>query len=143
MRSRYHGRVALPSPQSFASFPSVGAHLRRNGFFTARSGKIFHMDVPGDQMHNLDGDDDAASWSERYNAVGNESETSGSYTELSVPSSYRKQQRQGPYDPHRFFVTVRASSASGEDQADYAAASKAVELLHQRRHRDERFKRSV
>ena len=150
MRSRYHGTTALPGPESFESFPSIGSHLRVAGFYTARSGKVFHMDVPRDQMDGNNGHDDAASWTERFNAMGREAQTPGAYEELSTGRQLgslsntlaaghgqRVYSRQGPYGAHRFFVTVRTNATMAKEQADYVAASRAITLLA--RHRTKRF----
>ena len=47
---------------------TLGQLFRNNGYFSARAGKIYHYGNPS--MIGTDGNDDVATWDERYNPVG-------------------------------------------------------------------------
>ncbi len=47
---------------------TIGQLFRRNGYYSARSGKIFHYGNPG--QIGTDGNDDPDSWDERHNPMG-------------------------------------------------------------------------
>ena len=51
--------------------------FKENGYYTARVSKIFHMAVPLDIETGSDGQDDAASWTERFNSQGPEWKAKG------------------------------------------------------------------
>ncbi|SFF19929.1 sulfatase [Sunxiuqinia elliptica] len=46
--------------------------FRDNGYYTARVSKIYHMGVPIDIEKGSDGEDDPASWTEKFNSKGPE-----------------------------------------------------------------------
>ncbi|TDO00024.1 sulfatase [Sunxiuqinia elliptica] len=46
--------------------------FRDNGYYTARVSKIYHMGVPIDIEKGSDGEDDPASWTEKFNSQGPE-----------------------------------------------------------------------
>ena len=60
MFSRYSGKAKV----------NLGQHFRENNWYTARVGKIYHMRVPGDIIAGTNGEDEASSWTERFNAPG-------------------------------------------------------------------------
>ena len=127
MHSRYEG-----SPG-----PNMGEHFISNGWYSARVGKIYHMRVPGDIIAGTNGKDIASTWTERFNAPGKEAHTPGDYACLNLNIFTRSQyNRQSTKMPHRPFVSVICDS-DGSDQPDYKAASKAIELLREKR--DEKF----
>jgi len=51
--------------------------FKKNGYYTARVSKIFHMGVPKDIELGSNGKDDEASWTERFNSQGPEWKTDG------------------------------------------------------------------
>lgn len=111
---------------------SLGQHLQRQGMYTARVGKIFHMRVPGDIIAGTDGPDHPACWTQRFNSPGPEAHTTGEYACLNSTVVTRDlANRQSTRMPHRMFVTVKADT-DGSEQADYKSASKAIELLGER-----------
>ena len=127
MHSRYQG----------GGTKNLGEHLRENGFYTARVGKIYHMRVPGDIIAGTDGLDIASSWSERFNSQGLEAHTPGDYACLNLNVfTTELENRQSTRMPHRMFVTVQYDG-DGSDQPDHKSATKAIELLEQ--HQRERF----
>ncbi len=101
---------------------NLGEHLRNNGTYTARVGKIYHMNVPGDIVSGSNGKDIASSWDERFNPSGAESNTPGAYACLNLNEfSTEIEGRKGTGDQHRMFVTVEADG-DGSDQPDWKAA---------------------
>ena len=130
MFSRYEGSGSK-------GHPSMSEQFKRNGWYSARVGKIYHMRVPGDIIAGTDGPDHAPSWTERFNCAGLEAGTKGLYRLLNhnvVSENLEKRQSTG--DPHRMFVTVE-STGDGTDQPDAKAADKAIELL--RTHKESPF----
>ena len=127
MRSRYRGDDNI----------TLGEHLRRNGFYSARVGKIFHMRVPGDIIAGTDGKDIPACWTEKFNSPGREAHTPGDYACLNLNIFTDKLGgRQSTRMPHRMFVSVKYEG-DGSDQPDHKTATKTIELL--RKHKGERF----
>lgn len=118
---------------------TLGQQLQDHAAYTARVGKIFHMRVPGDIIAGTDGHDQPECWTERFNSPGPEAHTPGLYACLNQNIFTRQlAERQSTKMPHRMFVTVQ-SDGDGTRQADYKAATKAIELLQQRRRSDQPF----
>jgi iduronate 2-sulfatase len=133
-----------PSRRSFMSSRyldtagvSLGEHFKNNGFYTARVGKIFHMNVPDDIIAGTDGKDVPSSWTERFNSSGQEAHTPGDYACLNL-NIFTDQLagRESSRMPNRMFVSV-SYKGDGSDQPDYKTASKTIELL--REHKDKPF----
>jgi len=55
------------------------AALKRRGWFTMRSGKVFHKGVPDCLVGLGDGDDDSDAWTVKHNPSGYELHSNGSY----------------------------------------------------------------
>lgn len=53
--------------------------FKKNGYFTARAGKIYHMGVPDAIAVRGDGKDDSLSWNETFNAPGFELNANGAF----------------------------------------------------------------
>ncbi len=106
-------------------------HFKRNGYYTARVSKIYHMGVPGGIESGGHGSDDAASWTERFNSPGPEWKAPGNGETLEGNPDGTK-----PVMGGNTFVVIEAD---GDDlvHSDGRTAQKAVELLKQ--HRDESF----
>ncbi len=127
MFSRYQGTGPV----------NLGQAFRENGWYTARVGKIYHMRVPGDIIAGTNGNDVAASWTERFNSPGLEAHTPGDYACLNLNVfTTELANRESTKMKHRMFVTVQYDG-DGSDQADHKSASKAIELLNQ--HQNEPF----
>lgn len=141
-RAYCQGLVCSPSRLSFmfsryvgekASGPSMAEQFKNHGRYTARVGKIYHMRVPGDIIAGTNGTDHPESWTERFNAPGQEAHTPGRYALLNHNIFTRDEaDRQSTRDPHRMFVTVQ-SDGDGTAQPDYKAATKAIELMRERK----------
>ncbi|GAB5439986.1 MAG: sulfatase [Fuerstiella sp.] len=113
--------------------------FKRNGYYTARVSKIYHMGVPGGvlldddgpQQDKYNGADDAQSWTERFNTPGPEWQAAGDGETLEGNPDGKK-----PVVGGNTFVVVEAD---GDDlvHADGKAAAKAVEVIRQ--HADQPF----
>ncbi len=106
-------------------------HFKNNGYYTARVSKIFHMGVPGGIEAGTDGEDDPASWTERFNSPGPEWKAPGDGETLEGNPDGKK-----PVVGGNTFVVVEAD---GDDMvhSDGKTAAKACELIDQ--HRNEPF----
>jgi len=143
-RAYCQGTVCAPSRRSFMYSRYVGTkginlgeHLKANGLYSARVGKIYHMRVPGDIIAGTNGQDVAESWTERFNSQGNEAHTPGDYACLNLNIFTSKLEgRQSTRMPHRMFVSVKYKG-DGADQPDHKTATKTIELL--RKHGDKPF----
>lgn len=116
--------------------PSMAELFKRNGYYTARVGKIYHMRVPGDVTAGVDGPDHVASWTERFNCQGPEWMTEGEHEQLDSQRVRAERDKHYNLGFGTAFYVVRGSG-DGSEQADHKAATKAVELL--KAHRDEPF----
>jgi len=98
-------------------------HFINHGYHAARVGKIYHMGVPGDIETGVDSEDDAASWSQRFNIAGPEWKAPGKGETLERNPDGKK-----PVMGGNTFVTV---AADGDDlvHADGWAAVKACDLI--------------
>lgn len=106
-------------------------HFKNAGYYTARVSKIFHMGVPGGIEAGTDGEDDPASWTERFNSPGPEWKAAGVGETLESNPDGKK-----PIVGGNTFVVV---AADGDDSvhADSKTAAQACELIVA--HRNEPF----
>ena len=120
-------------PKSNATAPTIGEHLQKHGMHTARVGKIFHMPVPHAQLDGSNGRDVAECWTERYNTKTAETFSPGLYRLLTSDIVTRRIEGRDAKGPNRMWATVETDKEDGSDQADYMVATKAVELLRERK----------
>ena len=120
-------------PKSRASAPTIGEHFQRHGIHTARVGKVFHMPVPHAQLDGSDGKDVPECWTERYNTKSAETFSPGLYRLLNSDIVTRRIEDRDAKGPNRMWATVESDQEDGSDQADYMVATKAIELLQQRK----------
>ena len=128
------GALGYKSPR-----PQIGdrvtwsQHFKNNGYYAARVSKIYHMGVPGGIEQGGHGSDDEASWTERFNSKGPEWRAPGDGETLQNNPDGKK-----PAVGGNTFVVVEAD---GDDlvHSDGKTAKKAVELIHQRKDKDEPF----
>ena len=99
--------------------------FKDNGYYTARVSKIYHMGVPIDIETGSNGQDDEASWTERFNSQGPEWTAEGE-AELVQNNPYGLKPRKGGN-------VMTIVKADGDDLAhsDGKTAEKAVELIKQ------------
>jgi len=120
-------------PYSKAIAPTIGEHLQTFGMHTARVGKIFHMPVPHAQLDGSDGADVPECWVERYNTKSAETFSPGLYRLLNTDIVTRKVEGRDAKGRNRMWATVESDAEDGSDQADHMAATRAIELLKQRK----------
>ncbi len=121
-------------PRSKRTALTIGEHLQRYGWHTARVGKIFHMGVPDDPKNGTSGADVPECWTEFHNTKSPETFTPGLYRLMIDGIATRQMEgRQGAKTPLRPFVSVEGDVEDGSDQSDYKVAAKAIELLNERK----------
>ncbi len=105
--------------------------FKDNGYYTARVSKIYHMGVPIDIETGSNGQDDEASWSERFNSQGPEWKAVGQ-AELVQGNPDGKIERKGGN-------VMTIVKAEGDDliHSDGKTAQKAIELI--KKHKNEPF----
>lgn len=105
--------------------------FKENGYYTARVSKIFHMPVPSGIIKGTNGEDDAASWTERFNSQGPEWKAEGE-GELVQNNPYGTEPKKGGN-------VMTIVKADGDDlvHSDGKTAEKAMELI--RKHKNEPF----
>lgn len=105
--------------------------FKENGYYTARVSKIFHMGVPRDIESGSNGQDDEASWTERFNSKGPEWLAKGE-AELVQGNPHGTIPRKGGN-------VMTIVKADGDDlvHSDGKTAEKASELI--RKHKDKPF----
>lgn len=105
--------------------------FKNNGYYTARVSKIYHMGVPIDIETGSNGEDDAASWTERFNSQGPEWKADGE-AELVQGNPDGKIERKGGN-------VMTIVKAKGDDLAhsDGKTAQKTIELI--KKHKDKPF----
>ena len=105
--------------------------FKENGYFTARVSKIFHMGISKDIVNGSDGQDDPASWNEKYNSKGPEWQTEGEAELVQGNPDGKIKRKHGN--------VMQIVKADGDDliHSDGKTAKKACELI--RKHKDEKF----
>ncbi len=113
-----HFREALPD------VVTLGQLFQKNGYFSARVGKIYHYGVPS--QIGTDGLDDKPSWNEVSNPAGVDHTK-----EEPLLTNYTPKRGLGSA------ICFHASSAGDEEHTDGIVANEAIRLLN--RHRNEPF----
>ena len=97
--------------------------FKENGYYTARVSKIYHMAVPKDIENGSDGQDDEASWTERFNSQGPEWKAEG-VAELVQGNPDGKIERKGGN-----VMTIVKADGDDLSHSDGKTAKKAIELI--------------
>lgn len=105
--------------------------FKKNGYYTARVSKIYHMGIPVDIENGSDGADDPASWTERFNSQAPEWKSEGE-AELVQNNSFGQKERQGGN-----VMTIVKAEGGDLAQSDGKTAMKACELI--RKHKNKPF----
>jgi iduronate 2-sulfatase len=105
--------------------------FKNNGYYTARVSKIYHMGIPIDIETGSNGQDDEASWTERFNSKGPEWNAKGE-AELVQNNPDGSIERKGGN-------VMTIVKAEGDDLAhsDGRTAQKAIELI--KKHKNKPF----
>ncbi|WP_395750141.1 sulfatase [Prosthecobacter sp.] len=115
------GAYKVSNPE-LADHPSIGGLLRRQGYFSARISKIYHMSIPGGLEAGSAGGDDPDSWDWTYNVLAPETYSPGKLKLLT---------------PERLawgsnFATLQVPDELAVAQADVLSARQAVGFLENR-----------
>ena len=106
---------------------TLGQLFRNNGYFSARAGKIYHYGNPS--MIGTDGNDDPATWDERYNPIGIDRSQQENITRYGT--GREKDKNLG------ISMAWWAPESRDEEHTDGMVASKIIELIGQKK--DEPF----
>ncbi len=111
-------RTATPA---LADHPTLPGFFRRQGYFTARVSKIFHMGVPGGIERGEVGGDDPDSWDFAVNIMAPETLSAGTLETLSTGRHYGSN-----------FARMILPDGQERTQADVLAAAQAIAILETR-----------
>lgn len=115
--------------------PSWAQHFKNNGYYTARVGKIFHMGSV-DIMKGRNGQDDEASWTERFNSPAPEVHSRGE-GELVQKNPYGIRPVLQDTNLNGGNLMNIVKTVEDETQTDAVTADKVSELI--RKHKNEPF----
>ena len=126
---------------------TMPAYFKKNGYWSARISKIYHMGIPVDILEGTDGHDHKTSWNKKYNTPAMESMMPGKIIDYLNPDDpkvfpaerekWKKAMKNGePYNMvkearSQFTVTIVKDKDVGL-KADTMAADKAIDLLQKR-----------
>ncbi len=102
--------------------------FKREGYFTARVSKVYHMLVPGDITRGVHGPDHPASWVERYSFEAPEWRSVGRHEHLSNETLRKPKNKHYSLGFGTAFYVVQGEG-EGSEQVDVQAANKAIEIL--------------
>ncbi len=102
--------------------PTIAGFFRKQGYYSARVSKIFHMGVPGGIERGAAGDDDPDSWDYAYNVLGPETQSQGNL-ELLSPGNLH-------YGSN--FSRMIIKDEYQYTQTDYVATNQAIAILENR-----------
>lgn len=105
--------------RQLADHPSIGEFLRKQGYFSARVGKIYHMGIPGGIEIGEPGGDDPASWDYAYNVLAPETFSPGTLELLSPKRTHMGSN----------FARVIVPDGREATQHDVLAAHQAIAIL--------------
>lgn len=105
--------------------------FKNSGYYTARVSKIYHMGVPIDIETGSNGEDDAASWTERFNSQGPEWKAKGE-AELVQGNPDGTIERKGGN-----VMTIVKADGNDKLHSDGKTAQKAIELI--KKHKNKPF----
>jgi arylsulfatase A-like enzyme len=115
------GSYRVVNPK-LANHPSMSGFLRENGYFTARTSKIYHMGVPGGIEQGAPGGDDPDSWDYAYNVMANETLSPGERLLLSPKKSHYGSS----------FAATIVPDHLAETQADHMSVTQTIAILEAR-----------
>jgi iduronate 2-sulfatase len=113
LNNKKHFRDALPD------VVTLPQHFRKNGYFVARVGKVYHQHVPADI--GTSGPDDPQSWDEVYNPSGRDKQEENLLTVYT------------PQLPLADQMCYLKADGQDTEQTDGKVVTKTIELLKQKR----------
>jgi iduronate 2-sulfatase len=113
-------RTALPDAVT------IGQLFRKNGYYSARVGKIFHQDVPVDI--GTSGQDDPLTWDYVFNPIGKDRTEEEPKVTNFTPDKV-KHRSDGKGDGIGSSICFHASDLPGEAMTDYLGADEVIRLL--------------
>lgn len=108
--------------RELADHPSIGGFLRRQGYYSARVSKIFHMGIPGGVEAGEPGGDDPDSWDFAVNLMAPEHYSQGAFEILSPKKKHLGSNFSRLIVPDQYQAT----------QADHMAATQAIGIMENR-----------
>jgi len=111
------------SNRELAQHPSIGEFLRKNGYFSGRVGKIYHMGIPGGIELGEPGGDDPDSWDWAYNVLAPETHSPGKLELLSPKRTHMGSN----------FARVIVPNERDATQHDVMAAAQAAAVLENKK----------
>ena len=118
--------------ESLRGRPSMAQTFAAAGYATLRSGKIYHMRIPGDIVAGTPGMDHAADWDETFDAHADEQFTPGQAGQIGGPDSQRKPRldRGNPYRSGFGDAMYAVRATVGPEQlADALIVDAALDML--------------
>src|SRR4051812_37327418 len=107
----------LPVRHKLKDVVTLPQLFRQNGYFAARVGKIYHLNIPGDV--GKPGPDDPASWDTTFNPPGAEFTTDGDEV--------------NPNDKDGQGFRYVMGKGDGREQHDFQAADEAIRILREKK----------
>lgn len=102
-------------------------NFMKNGYYAPRIGKMYHMLIPGNITEGVSGPDHPASFSEVFNFQGDEWFSVGAAEALCKTKLNMDKTKHYKLGFGGAFYSVK--TPEGESQPDYRAASKAIEII--------------
>ena len=112
-------------------------NFHKQGYYSARVGKIYHMLIPGNITDGISGPDHAASWSEAFNFQGNEWFSNGEAEAICKTKLNMDKTKHYGLGFGTAFYAVKVPNSEENLQPDFKAASKTIELID--KHQDKPF----
>ena len=113
----------LPVRHKLKDVVTLPQLFRQNGYFVARVGKLYHLNIP--EGVGTPGPDDPQSWDYTFNPKGNEFPSDDDGEKFDPDPKYKQSFRRN------------LLNGDGHDQADFQCADEAIRLL--REHKDKPF----
>lgn len=117
--------------------PSIGEHFIKNGWHSARVGKVYHQPIPTMVRSGGGGADHWPSWIESFNPKGKEHFTPGDYSNLNLNIFTREMEPREKGGLRDIMWAAVSTEGDGSDQPDYQTADMTIDLL--RKHKDKPF----
>ncbi|MCM8527584.1 MAG: sulfatase [Lentisphaeraceae bacterium] len=108
---------------------TMSQNFYKQGYYSARIGKIYHMLIPGNITEGVSGPDHAASWNEAFNFQGDEWFSNGDAEAICNTKLNMDKTKHYRLGFGGAFYSVKVPDSEANLQPDYRAASKTIELI--------------